>query len=246
MGARAGWESREVGPMYGVQRSTLVVGVEEGVFEKVASVLSAAKFYADYGETGKAALESIAFLPFDAIVAAYPLPDMPMAEFLAAVRKKDSPCRQAAVVLLAQTGRLNEAEEFMGKGANRVLTAENFAEQLPHVLFRLLEVPPRFAMRATSRLKVQLSWGTSQTICQTENISAHGMLIKTDHGYPIGTQMSFELSMPGDSNPIRGYAVVVRHTMEKRERVTGIAVRFSSFDSEDKKRFEASLAKLVK
>jgi uncharacterized protein (TIGR02266 family) len=231
--------------MYGVQRSTLVVGLEEETFDEVASVLSAAKFYADCGETAAAALESIAFLPFDAIIVAYPLPDMPMADFLAAVRRKDSPCRQAAVVLLARQGTLNEAEEFMGKGANRVLPVEDFAEQLPHVLFRLLEVPPRFAMRATSRLKVQLSWGTSQTLCQTENISAHGMLIKTDHTYPIGTQMSFELTMPGDNNPIRGFAVVVRHTMERRERVTGVAVRFSSFDSDDKKRFESLLTRLV-
>ena len=232
--------------MYGVQRSTLVVGLEEKAFEEVASVLSAAKFYADYGETATTALESIAFLPFDAIVAGYPLPDMPMTEFLAAVRRKDSPCRQAAVVLLAKQGTLNEAEEFIGKGANRVLAVQDFSEQLPHVLFRLLEVPPRFAMRATSRLKVQLSWGTSQTICQTENISAHGMLIKTDHTYPIGTKMSFELTMPGDNKPVRGYAMVVRHTMEKRERVTGVAVRFSSFDADDKKRFEGLLARLVK
>jgi hypothetical protein len=38
----------------------------------------------------------------------------------------------------------------------------------------------------------------------------------------------------------------VRHTMEKRERVTGVAVRFSSFDGDDKKRFETLLAKIVK
>ena len=232
--------------MYGVQRSTMVVGLEERTFQKVAAVLSAAKFYADYGETATAALESIAFLPFDAIVANYPLPDMPMTQFLGAVRKKDSPCRQAALVLLAPKGMLAEAENFVGKGANRALAIEEFPEQLPHVLFRLLEVPPRFAMRATSRLKVQLSWATSQTICQTENLSAHGMLIKTDHTYPIGTQMSFELTMPGDNNPIKGFAVVVRHTMEKRERVTGVAVRFSSFDGDDKKRFETLLAKIVK
>ena len=232
--------------MYGVQRSTLVVGLEEQLFHEVSSVLSAAKFYSDYAETASGALESIAFLPFDAIVAAYPLPDMGTQQFLSAVRKKDSPCRQAALVLLTPRGMLAEAEEFVGKGANRALAVEEFAEHLPHVLFRLLEVPPRFAMRATSRLKVQLSWGTSNSMCQTENISAHGMLIKTDHTYPIGTQMSFELAMPGDNAPVRGFAVVVRHTMEKRERVTGVAVRFSSFDGDDKKRFETLLAKIVK
>ncbi len=232
--------------MYGVQRSTLVVGLEEPLFHKVASILSAVKFYADYAETAAGALESVAFLPFDAIVAGYPLPDMATQEFLTAVRKKDSPCRQAALVLLTPRAMLTEAEEFVGKGANRALAVEDVAEHLPHALFRLLEVPPRFAMRATSRLKVQLSWGTTQTMCQTENLSAHGMLVKTEHAYPVGTQMAFELTMPGDTAPVRGTAVVVRQTVEKRERVTGMAVRFSAFEGEDKRRFENLLAKIVK
>jgi CheY-like chemotaxis protein len=232
--------------MEAVQRSTLVVGVDEPTFEKIARVLRNAKFFADFAETGAAALESTSFLPFDAIVVGYPLADMQTQDFLDAVRKKDSPCRQAAVVLLALRGMLPEAEGFVGRGANRAVAIEEFAEQLPHALYRLLEVPPRFAMRATSRLKVQLSWGTTQRICQTENVSAHGMLVKTEQTYPIGTQMAFELSMPGDSNPVRGYAVVVRHTQETRERISGVGVRFSSFESADKKRFEALLAKLVK
>jgi uncharacterized protein (TIGR02266 family) len=243
-----GSQSRGAGQahMYGVQRSTLVVGLEEQLFQSVASVLSAAKFYADYAETATGALESIAFLPFDAIVAAYPLPDMATQQFLSAVRKKDSPCRQAALVLLTPRGMLEEAEDFVGKGANRALAVEDFAQHLPHVLFRLLEVPPRFAMRATSRLRVQVSWGMTQALCQTENLSAHGMLIKTDHTYPVGTQMTFELTMPGDTNPVRGSAVVVRHTTEQRERLSGIAVRFSSFEGDDKRRFETLLAKIVK
>ena len=230
--------------MQGVQRSTLVVGVDEQTFEKVSKVLSAVKFFADYAENGTAALESTSFLPFDAIVTGYPLPDMQMQTFLDAVRKKDSPCRQAGLVILALRGMLSEAEAFIGKGANRALAIEDFQEELPQTLLRMLEVPPRFAMRAISRLKVQLSWGTSQTICQTENISAHGMLIKTDHPYPVGTQMAFELSVPGDSNPVRGFAVVVRQTLEKRERVSGLGIRFSSFQANDKQRFEAVLAKL--
>ena len=158
--------------MQGAQRSTLVVGVDQQTFEKVSKALGAVKFFADYAETGAAALESTSFLPFDAIVTGYPLPDMQMQTFLDAVRTKDSPCRQASLVILALRGMLPEVEAFIGKGANRVLAIEDFQDELPQALFRLLEVPPRFAVRAISRLKVQLSWGTSQTICQTENISA--------------------------------------------------------------------------
>jgi hypothetical protein len=72
------------------------------------------------------------------------------------------------------------------------------------------------------------------------------MLIKTDHTYPIGIQMTFELRMPGDTTPVRGSAVVVRQTIEKRERVSGIAIRFSSFEGDDKRRFETLLAKVVR
>jgi uncharacterized protein (TIGR02266 family) len=230
--------------MQGLQRRTLVVGVDEQTFEKVSKVLSAVEFFAGYAENGAIALESTSCLPFDAIVTGYPLPDMQMQPFLDAVRKKGSPYRRLGLVILALRAMLLEAETYVGKGANYALALEDFPDELPRALFRLLEVPPRFAMRAISCLNVPLTWGASQTICQTENISAHGLLIKTDHPYPVGTQMAFELSIPGDSSPIRGYAVVVRQTLEKRERVAGLGVRFSSFHGDDRKRLEAMLTKL--
>ena len=231
--------------MKGLQRSTLVVGVDEQTFVKVSKVLSAVKFFADYAENGATALESTSFLPFDAIVTGYPLPDMQMQPFLDAVRKKDSRCRRLGLVILALRGMLPEAETFVGKGANRALALEDFPDELPQALFRLLEVPPRFAMRAISCLNVQLTWGNSRTICQTENISAHGMLIKTDHPYPVGTQMAFEFAIPGESTSVRGSAVVVRQTQERRERVTGLGVRFNSFQREDQNRLAATLTELA-
>ncbi len=232
--------------MDAVARSALVVGVEPKVFEKISKMLKKNGFAADFSETGGVALESISFLPFDAIVAACPLPDMAVGQFLDAVRAKASPCRLSAVVLLAAPDALPDAAPLVGKGANRALSTAELDDGLVHELLRLLDVPPRFEMRAISRLKVQLSWGTSQTLCQTENISAHGMLIKTDHPYPIGTQMAFELTVPGDREAVRGYAVVVRQTQKTRERASGVGVRFSSFEPDDKKRFEALLGKLNK
>jgi CheY-like chemotaxis protein len=240
-----GGDSGRIQTMQGVKRSTLVVGVDGQTFEKVSKVLGAVNFFADYAENGATALESTPFLPFDAIVTGYPLPDMQMQPFLDAVRKKNSPYRRLGLVILAPRGMLPEAETFIGKGANRALALENFPDELPHALFHLLEAPPRFAMRAISHLKVQLSSGSSQTFCQTENISAHGMLIKTDYPYPVGTQMAFELAIPGESTRVRGLAAVVRQTQEECERVTGLGVRFSSFQGEDQKRLVATLAKLA-
>ena len=77
-------------------------------------------------------------------------PDLIERSFAYAVRKKDSRCRRLGLVILALRGMLPEAETFVGKGANRALALEDFPDELPQALFRLLEVPPRFAMRAIS------------------------------------------------------------------------------------------------
>ncbi|HLE60509.1 MAG TPA: PilZ domain-containing protein [Thermoanaerobaculaceae bacterium] len=231
--------------MYGAQRNTLAVALQSEVFESVARVLRANQFHAEYEATATNALETTGFLTFDAILAGYPLPDMPMQAFLDAVRREESPCRSAGLILLVGQDALEEAQRFVGRGANRVLTVEEFMARLPHILLRLLEVPPRVALRRKLRLEVSLSPSSTHVTCQSENISTTGMLVRTDRSYPIGTQLGFELTLPGDSSPVRGYAVVVRHTMADREPVNGFAVQFASFAGEDKVRFETLLRKLL-
>ena len=231
--------------MYGAQRNTLAVALQSEVFESVARVLRANQFHAEYEATATNALETTGFLTFDAILAGYPLPDMPMQAFLDAVRREESPCRSAGLILLVGQDALEEAQRFVGRGANRVLTVEEFMARLPHILLRLLEVPPRVALRRKLRLEVSLSPSSTHVTCQSENISTTGMLVRTDRSYPIGTQLGFELTLPGDSSPVRGYAVVVRHTRADREPVNGFAVQFASFAGEDKVRFETLLRKLL-
>ncbi len=231
--------------MYGAQRNTLVVSLEREMFDHLAKILHAAKLHAEYEPTARSALEAMGFLPFDAIVAAFPLPDMPMQDFLDLVRKEGSNCRKAGVVLIAPADFLAQAEQFLGRGANRVLPPDALAEHLPHVLSRLCEVPPRVAVRGRLRLEVGLSPRAGHLLCHTENVSSTGMLIKSDRNYPIGTQLSFELTMPGDSTPVRGLAVVVRRTLEERETVAGFAVQFLSFHDDDKTRFQTLLTRLL-
>jgi len=231
--------------MYGAQRHTLAVGLERDAFGELAKILHAAKFHAEYESTARNALEAIGFLPFDAIVAAFPLPDMQMQDFLDMARKEGSNCRKAGIVLVTAPDSVEEAERFVGRGANRVLTPDMLVERLPHVLSRLCEVPPRVAVRGRLRLEVGLSPRVGHVMCHSENVSTSGMLIKSDRTYPIGTQLSFELTMPGDSTPVRGLAVVVRRTLDERETVAGFAVQFLSFHDDDKTRFHNLLTRLL-
>ncbi len=224
------------------QRSALVVGADADLFERLGTLLRVTRFFADYAETGESALESIAALPFDAIVVAYPLRDILVPVFLDAVRAADSPCRRSAVVLLAPADLQGEAEALVGRGANRVVTLDDHIDQLPHVLLRLFEVSPRYPVRAVSRVTVQSGLVTRLTLCQTENLSTSGMLIRTDPSLPIGTQLSFALALPGERKPVCGSAVVVRRTTPQREKVSGVGVRIASFDDDGKARYEARLA----
>jgi hypothetical protein len=231
--------------VYGAQRNTLAVALQSEVFESVARVLRANQFHAEYEATATSGLETISLLSFDAILAGYPLPDMPMQVFLDAVRRDDSPCRSAGLVLLAAPHALDETQHFVGRGANSVMTVEEFLGRLPGILLRLLEVPPRVALRRKLQLAVALSPSSNHVTCLSENISTTGMLVQAERTYPIGTQIGFELALPGDSSPVRGFAVVVRHTMADREPVNGFAVQFASFAGNDKERFEALLHKLL-
>lgn len=80
-------------------------------------------------------------------------------------------------------------------------------------------------------------------LCQTENFSGTGMLIKTERRYDVGTRLGFEFSL-GDDRPIHGVAEVVRHTLIGRDQVGGIGVRFLSFAGDSQRRFEAFLQRL--
>lgn len=226
-------------------RSVLVVGVETARFASLAPILKRAKMFAELVETGTRALELAAALPYDAVVVTVPLADLPLDEWLDRFRGEGAASRKAAVLLLAAPDHEEEARALLEKGANRVAAAGDPPERVQALISILLGVAPRVCLRAASRLSVQLERGTTQVLCQTENISATGMLIRTDQQYPVGTLLSFELSLPGEQKPIRGKARVVRHTKPRREPVSGVAVAFAGFDGGDGTRFAAHIDRIA-
>ena len=81
-------------------------------------------------------------------------------------------------------------------------------------------------------------------VCQTENISASGMLLRTEKRYEKGTRLEFEFGLPNDHRPIVGIAEIVRHTMIGRDNVSGVGVRFLSFAGDSQRRFESYIDSL--
>ncbi len=227
------------------KRDVLFVGFDSAAYERFTQGLSLAYFRTDYISTAPGALELTALLPYDALVVTYPPPGMLMERFLDAIRKEDSTCKHAALVLLAPEALEKEAEAFVGLGVNRVLPTTALPDMLQQVLPALIDVAPRVSLRALTRLEVPSELGQSRVLCQTVNVSASGMLIRIDEDFPPGTVVDFELNFPGDANPIRGRAEVVRQTMTRKEHLRGVAVRFRGFRGEDGRRFASQLARVA-
>ncbi len=224
-----------------VRRSLLVVNADQELFDKIAPLLNREELEVDRFPRAKSALELVSRVPVDVLVIGYPLPDVPVQELLDAVRATASPCRQSPLLLLARRDELEEARRFIGHGANEAVAVEESAERLQAAISRLLAVAPRSSLRTMVRIVVNIGEGATLEMAQSENLSATGMLVRTGEVYPIGSRMSFEFHLGGESQPIRGEGEVVRQTTAGRESVRGIGIRFLSIERDGMARLQRFL-----
>ncbi|TAM53588.1 MAG: hypothetical protein EPN53_05050 [Acidobacteria bacterium] len=176
------------------------------------------------------ALELAAKGRYDGLLVAYPLGDAPMAGFLATLRRPACPCRRAAIVLVTETRHRAEAETYLGRGANRVITWAEAELRLPSILEDLFKAAPRVPAELSVRVKPVADDPAPSIACRTVNISTSGMLLELREGYRPGTVLVFEMLLPGVRLPIRGHARVVRRTSVRREPFPGVGVTFAGFD----------------
>ena len=231
----------------GGRRNVLVVGVDTPTFHRVAPILSRTDFDVDRFPSGESALELLEVVPFDVILVRHPLPDMETEDFLNRVRGRDghSACIRSAVVLLSKTESLVEAKHLEGRGANRVLLLDGDEGDLETAVATLLRVATRISVRIMARISVQVAAGTTTVLCQTENVSESGMLLRTDRQFPIGSILGFEFQLVGLTEPITGRAEVVRHTHLGRDSVMGVGVRFVDIFGEGRRQLESHLGKTL-
>jgi DNA-binding NarL/FixJ family response regulator len=210
-------------------RNVLVVEVPQALFDRVAPVLRRRSFEVDRFPDAARALELLAAVPFQAVVVGYPMREIVLERFLAAVADGESAL--ASVAVLTAKEHRDEVEGYLNRGVDLILAAENAPEEMQRLLCALFGVAPRSAMRTMVKLEVQLgSEGpTERFMAQTENISTSGMLVVTRRRYPLGTTVGFELLLPAGRGSVSGLAEVARHTEPGQDRVEGIGLRFLSF-----------------
>lgn len=225
------------------RRNVLMIGVNSQEFGRVAPFLARDSFEVDRFPSAVGSFELTNEVRFEVLIARFPLPDMELYDFLQGVRSKQSPNMRSSVVLLATSEKLREANSFIGRGANRVMSLEEADGKIQEMISGLLHVAPRKALRHMIAMDIQLGDDTQMHKCQTENMSATGMLLKIDKRYEIGTELKFEFTFEDDHRPIVGIAEIVRHTMVGRDKVGGIGVRFLSFAGDSQRRYMSFIEK---
>lgn len=219
------------------RRNILAIGLSADEFGRVAPFLCRDSFDVDRFPSGVGSFELIDEVPFEVLLVRFPLPDMELYDFLQGVRRDTSPNLRSSIVLLAHEDKVDEAKSFIGRGANRVVGLEDADGKIQESISSLLSVAPRKDGRFMARMEISVGDAEEMLVCQTENLSASGMLLRTDRRYEKGTEVQFEFNLPNDHRPIVGIAEIVRHTMIGRDKVSGVGVRFLSFAGDSQRRF---------
>jgi CheY-like chemotaxis protein len=197
---------------------------------------------------GEAVVQSIREMPLvDLVLITYPLPDMKFRDFMAAIKEAVPPVRPPQVVVIVTKEDAKDVAGFVNRGV-QVLPAHLQPMHLERLVSKYLRKAPRPALRIMVGMGVNLGGaGKVLRMAQAANVSTSGMLIRTNEEFPLGSAISLEFTLPGDHEPIRAEASVVRHTDPDREQIRGLGLKFVDIAPGHKNRLEEYLQrKLVR
>ncbi|MCW8985338.1 MAG: PilZ domain-containing protein [Thermoanaerobaculales bacterium] len=220
---------------------------DESTFVKAKDAIRGADIDLQMAPWNDNTLELVQSTPFDAVIIGFPGPITALRRFVQCLRSPGSACQRSGVILLCEPRHLEAAQTFVGIGVgiNRAISATDMNDRLASAIQELSSVAPRAPLRAPTRVVLHLEQRPLRTFCQTENVSATGMLLRGFGHYPPGTTIDFEINIPGQSDPIRGKATIARTTNVTTERMEGVGARFNDFREGDRARLTEYLNDLV-
>jgi len=216
----------------------LVTRVDDATLQRVAETLRQIRVDLHRVRWDQTTLELVQGTPFDVVIIGYPVSREALNRFLDAARTKGAACRRAGLVLITESVHSEAAQALIGRGANRVVTAEELENRLVTAVEDLASPAPRLPVRIPARVQLFADGRPLRLMAQVDDVSASGMLVRGVTQFPVGTVFGFEVVVPGEAKPIRGTAEIMRLTDPRREAVRGVGVRFVSFEGSDRLRLE--------
>lgn len=221
-----------------MKKSILTVALDEETFDRILPILSRSDLSVQKAVQAGDALTLARRERQHMVVCRYPLPDMKLREFLSTLREAKSASKTSSLLLLTIPEMATEAGIGAEGGPFLVFSGQEPLGTLGEGAAHLLQVAPRYAPRITARLRASVDEGADAQNGWVANLSRSGMLVTDVPMLPVGARCAFEFDLP-HGEVIRGRGEVVRHAKPRRERITGFAMRFISFDDGCREALEA-------
>ena len=211
------------------KKSILTVALDDETFERIAPLLKRRSLSVRTVGQGSEAESLAKRTRYNLVICRYPLPDMKLREFVASIRSESSASKNTSLMLLTIPEMATEARSGVRGGPFLVFSGQEPLGTLGQGAAHLLQVAPRYAPRIPTRLEASLEDGSETYDGWVANLSRTGMLVTDAPMLPVGALCVFDFKLP-NGEIVRGTAEVVRHAKPRRERVTGFAVHFVSFE----------------
>lgn len=180
---------------------------------------------------------------FDVVIVFLPEDVSALASMIREVRMSTSRSRQAALLVVCDRARLDEAAPLVGAGVNRVVVADRIERELSGAVAHLLDIAPRHRIDRSIRIAAPPAHDPADGLsCAVENVSTTGMLVVGAMNAPPGSTVEFELV--DDDGPIRGRARVVWTSPIGAGDERRVGARFEELAPDDRRRLDRLLSRL--
>ncbi len=175
------------------------------------------------------------------IVTRLNMPGLRTEELFTIIRQ--TPDLQHVSILMLHDDTISQRELSRQCRCNAIMIMPVAADALHRKTQELLNVPARQTYRVVLNVAVDGMFGNKPFMCRMENISATGMLIKTEQKFETGMTISCSFYLP-DGTRVSTRGEFVRTVAQHGQQVENLyGIKFTDTLFEDKKAIERFVAK---
>ena len=216
------------------KRRVLLTGKAGGILLQLHGPLQRFAFEIEQLGTTGLAVGRISSTHFDVVIVDGSDADDTIHRLATAMRAAGSASSASGLIVLAPAERVRDLSRLVGRGVNKVMSTRESPEVIALVANRLGSTRHSLAERFPIQQDIRCLFDGTWHPWRTENVSASGMLLRTDRDLALGTRFRFRLDSGGGA--VEGEAKVVRCTDAGREGLRGIGVRFTLLEGDGRRR----------
>ena len=149
------------------EKRVLAVGIGRNTLESMREQLIGGPFELDMAPTPRSGLNLASAVRFDLLLVGHPQPGLVVREFLRGLRTGSSLSKDAKVIVLADDTGDHELSRLRERAVEIVARTDTLVSDLAT---QALGGAPRAHVSVMVRLEVELAYGHSIRICQSENV----------------------------------------------------------------------------